>query len=137
MRRLSLIAGSVLTGTALAITATSPALAAEATGAVLNAASPTAIAGSYLVVLEDGTQIDQALAGTLSGRYGGAVTRVFGHAVEGFTARLTARQAARLAADPAVASVEADQSVRITATQTGAPWGLDRSDQRNLPLSTT
>ncbi|MFG1607681.1 S8 family serine peptidase [Actinoplanes sp. NPDC049265] len=133
--RLSL-ATAVVTGTALAVTAT-PALAAEATGTVLHAASPDAVAGSYLVTLKAGAQIDRANADRISRRYGGRADRVFGHAVEGFTAKLTAPQAARLAADPAVGTVEADQTVRVTATQTGAPWGLDRSDQRGLPLSTT
>ncbi|MFF5079070.1 S8 family peptidase [Actinoplanes sp. NPDC000266] len=83
------------------------------------------------------SDVDAARASTITRRYGGTVTRVFGHAIEGYTARLTARQAARLAADPAVAAVEADQTVRIADTQSSAPWGLDRSDQRNLPLSTT
>jgi subtilisin family serine protease len=33
--------------------------------------------------------------------------------------------------------VEADQPMHATTTQTGATWGIDRVDQRNLPLSTT
>ncbi|GIE86040.1 S8 family peptidase [Actinoplanes regularis] len=128
-------AAAVLTGVTLALTATAPAFAAEATGTVLNAASATAVPGTYLVTLK--TDVDRARADRLAARYGGSVTRVFGHAVEGYTAQLTARQAARLAADPSVASVEADQIVRITDTQSSAPWGLDRVDQRALPLSGT
>ncbi|MET0493762.1 MAG: S8 family peptidase [Actinoplanes sp.] len=130
-------AAAVLVGAALALAGTTPALAAEATGPIQHAGSPSAIAGSYLVVLKPGAEADRQRAGRLTQRYGGAVTRVFGHAIEGYTARLSARQAARLAADPAVASVEADQAVHIAATQPNAPWGLDRVDQRNLPLSTT
>jgi subtilisin family serine protease len=34
-----------------------------------------------------------------------------------------------------VAYVEPDQLVRTTTTQSGATWGIDRSDQRNRPLS--
>ncbi|GIF08451.1 S8 family peptidase [Actinoplanes siamensis] len=128
-------AAAVLTGVALAVVATSPAYAAEATGTVLNAGSATAVDGSYLVTLK--SDVDPARAGRLAARYGGTVDRVFGHAIEGYTARLTARQAARLAADPSVAAVEADQTVRIADTQSSAPWGLDRSDQRALPLSGT
>ncbi|BCJ47494.1 hypothetical protein GCM10010168_18520 [Actinoplanes ianthinogenes] len=127
---------AILAGTALALSVTTPAFAAPATGTVLYADSATAIGGSYVVVLKSG-EADRSRADTITKRYGGTVSRVFGHAVEGWTAKLSAAQAARLAADPAVASVEADQTVRIADTQTGAPWGLDRIDQRALPLSGT
>ncbi|MBB2947444.1 subtilisin family serine protease [Actinoplanes lutulentus] len=135
MRPTATRAAAVLVGTALAVAVTPSA--AEATGTVLNADSPTAIAGTYLITLKDGNQIDRSRADRLAQRYGGDVGRVFGHAIEGYTATLTARQAARLAADPSVATVEADQTVRVTDTQTSAPWGLDRIDQRALPLSGT
>ncbi|MFC4063879.1 S8 family peptidase [Actinoplanes subglobosus] len=127
---------AILAGTAIALSLTTPAFAAPATGTVLYAGSPTAIDGSYVVVFKSG-QADRARADRLTRRYGGNVDRVFGNAVEGYTAKLTAAQAARLAGDPSVASVEADQVVRIADTQTSAPWGLDRSDQRALPLNST
>ncbi len=34
-------------------------------------------------------------------------------------------------------AVEPDQVVQVSATQSGATWGLDRTDQRSLPLSGT
>ncbi|HVL90105.1 MAG TPA: S8 family serine peptidase [Actinomycetota bacterium] len=52
----------------------------------------------------------------------------------GFAATMTAAQAAALRADHRVAVVERDMPVRAFATQTSAPWGLDRIDQRALPL---
>lgn len=55
----------------------------------------------------------------------------------GYAAELSATEARRLAADPAIASVEQDRTVHADATQSNAPWGLDRVDQSNLPLSTT
>ncbi|GAA4605631.1 subtilisin family serine protease [Actinoplanes octamycinicus] len=127
---------AILAGTALALSLTTPAFAAPATGTVLYADSATAIGGSYVVVLKSG-EADRSRADRITRRYGGTVSRVFGHAVEGWTAKLSAAQAARLAADPAVAAVEADQTVRIAGTQTGAPWGLDRIDQRTRPLNNT
>lgn len=42
---------------------------------------------------------------------------------------------AALQADPDVAYIEQDQVVTANTTQTGATWGLDRIDQRSLPLS--
>ncbi len=46
--------------------------------------------------------------------------------------------AARLSAIPGVIAVERDQVVTADATvQSDATWGLDRTDQRGLPLSTT
>ena len=51
---------------------------------------------------------------------------------------MTATQAKRMAANPAVAYVEQDQVVSLAATQTNPPsWGLDRIDQRNRPLNSS
>jgi subtilisin family serine protease len=62
---------------------------------------------------------------------------VFEHALRGFSARMTAARAAALAADPRVDYVEEDGEVRLDATETDATWGIDRIDQRTLPLDTT
>ena len=71
----------------------------------------------------------------LAARY--HATHVYTSAVKGFAARMTAAQARRLAADPDVERVVQDTLVETTATQTNAPWNLDRVDQRNLPLNGT
>src|SRR5829696_8959073 len=49
----------------------------------------------------------------------------------------SAAEAVTLAGAPGVAAVEADAVVTTQVTQSNAPWGLDRIDQRNRPLSTT
>ncbi|HEY1176376.1 MAG TPA: S8 family peptidase [Phytomonospora sp.] len=110
----------------------SPALAAPETGEIRHSGEATAIAGSYIVVLHDTTATQ---ARSLAGSYGADVEDVYSHALNGFSATMTEADAARLAADPAVAYVEQNRTVGLTGTQSPVPsWGLDRVDQRNLPL---
>jgi subtilisin family serine protease len=55
--------------------------------------------------------------------------------INGFVAvNISASQLAALSLDGRVAAIEPDQMMTIHATQTDATWGLDRIDQRNLPL---
>ncbi len=117
-----------------------PAQAAPAEGRVLAANSPTAVQDSYIVTLKSqaGFKASSATGKDLIKEYGGTVKKTFGAALNGYTATLSAAEARRLAADPAVAAVEQNQTVRVTdTTQSNAPWGLDRIDQTSLPLSGT
>ncbi|MEU5220373.1 S8 family peptidase [Streptomyces sp. NPDC020807] len=127
-----------LLGTFAAVPAQA-APAAPAEGVVLAAGSPDAVPGSYIVTLKQGAGFKAASAKgrQLIAGYGGTVGKTFGSALNGYTAILGAAEARRLAADPAVASVEQNQVFRADATQTNAPWGLDRIDQAALPLSGT
>ena len=62
---------------------------------------------------------------------------VYDAALNGFAAELNTGQLTALQHNPNVDYIEQDQEATIDTTQSSAPWGLDRSDQRNLPLSTT
>ena len=55
-------------------------------------------------------------------------------ALNGFSASLTASEAAGLETDPAVDVVVADTVVRAATEQDDAPWNLDRIDQQRIPL---
>ncbi|WP_433371064.1 S8 family peptidase [Actinoplanes sp. CA-142083] len=104
------------------------------TGVIIDAGSADAIANSYIVVLEPGDSGVGAVSRQLIQRYGGQIADTYTTAVRGFHATMTATRAARLAADPAVRYVEQDAMVATAAGPTPA-WGLDRIDQRTLPLS--
>ncbi|MFF1452475.1 S8 family peptidase [Streptomyces sp. NPDC058274] len=122
------------------ITALPAQAAAPAEGKVLAAGSPTAVKGSYIVTLKKaaGFKAASSRGKNLINEYGGSVKNTFSTALNGYTADLSATEAKRLAADPAVAAVEQNQTVHLTdTTQSSAPWGLDRIDQSALPLSGT
>lgn len=137
--RLAAITGAATAALVGGLTAL-PAQAAQATGTVLAAGSPTAVDGSYIVTLKKsaGLTASSTAGKGLVKEYGGTVTKTFGTVLNGYTASLSATEAKRLAADPAVAAVEQNQRVHLTdTTQSSAPWGLDRIDQAALPLSGT
>ncbi|MFK4273480.1 S8 family serine peptidase, partial [Streptomyces milbemycinicus] len=101
----------------------------------------------YIVVLKRGAGAPEAASGAgraLVERYGARVRRVFRTALGGYAVRAGADQAARLAADPRIASVTRDERVSLRWTRlrlpapppvrTRPPWGLDRIDQPDRPL---
>jgi len=102
---------------------------------------PAATAGSagqtgYIVVLKDGAN-PAAVAADHAARYGLDVGFVYRNALEGYSAVVPTASLDALRADPSVAFVERDTTVHVDTTQTGATWGIDRIDQRALPLSGT
>ncbi|HEX6288860.1 MAG TPA: S8 family peptidase [Herpetosiphonaceae bacterium] len=102
--------------------------------APLAVAKGKAIPGQYIVVMKEGG--DARAAAAIAG-----VTPKFVYeaALNGFAAVLNAGQLNAIRRNPNVDYVEQDQEVKVDATQfmdaNGDPWGLDRIDQRNLPLS--
>jgi aqualysin 1 len=94
---------------------------------------------AYIVVLKDSvakTKVNTVVA-EQSAKSGASAKAVFRHALKGYAADFTDAQLARVKADARVAFVEPDIEMHTLTTQTGATWGLDRIDQRNLPLSGT
>ncbi|GAA4129464.1 S8 family peptidase [Nocardioides fonticola] len=93
------------------------------------------LAQRYIVVLDRDAAAAQEARAAVAGP-GGKVTRVYA-TLDGYAAKLTPEQLAAVRSDPDVAFVQQDGAVHISTTQSNATWGLDRIDQRNLPLSST
>ncbi|MEV7960134.1 S8 family serine peptidase [Streptomyces sp. NPDC058316] len=138
--RRRIAAASVIAGAALMLsTATAfPATAGTAAeGRIENAGAPGTISGSYIVTLDEAA----ADAGSARGRalakeYGAEIKKTYRAALNGYAVELSAAQAKKFAADPAVESVVQNRTFTVSGTQPSPPsWGLDRVDQKNLPLN--
>jgi subtilisin family serine protease len=103
-------------------------LAPDAAAPVL--ARGAAAEGQYIVVLKDGA--DPRSMAAVSGIH---PRHVYTAALNGFSATLNAGQLNALRHNPAVDYVEADAQARLMTTQFFATWGIDRIDQRDLPLN--
>ncbi len=98
------------------------------------------MADSYVVVLNDTSSLRAAgvtaVARQIADRNSGSVNYVYDTALRGFATTMSEANARRVAADPAVSYVQQNQTIRISGTQPNPPsWGLDRIDQRKLPLN--
>ncbi|MFE7773918.1 S8 family serine peptidase [Streptomyces sp. NPDC057445] len=138
-RRLS-AAGAIAVATlALGAAAALPATAAEAApeGVIENADAPGAIAGSYIVTLDESAADAGSKAGkALAAEYGAKIKKTYNAALNGYSVELSEAQAKKFAADPAVESVVQNRVFTISGTQPSPPsWGLDRIDQKALPLN--
>lgn len=100
------------------------------------------IPNNYVVVLDDaviGERGDNSIAGYMADdmarMYHGKLTHVYKHALNGFSVEMSEADAEAMSQDYRVRFVEEDGVMTADATQTNPPWGLDRIDQRNRPLS--
>ncbi len=140
--------GTLVLSLVLVLTLCSPALAAgvgqQPQAPLIGTDSPKAIPGSYIVVFKAGSKadvVDNAIAAAQNAADRATAPMVvryrYDAALQGFAGTLPAPALDALRHNPNVEYVEADQVVMIDTTQTGATWGLDRIDQRNLPLNGT
>src|SRR6201988_2048115 len=102
------------------------------------------IDNNYIVVLDDsivGDRGEYSIAGYMADDmariYRGKVKNVYKHALNGFSVEMSEADAESMAQDYRVLFVEEDGIMTTDVTQTNPPWGLDRIDQRNLPLNAT
>ncbi|AMG03114.1 S8 family peptidase [Vibrio mimicus] len=121
---------------------------------LMKAASGKGIKNQYIVVLKQPVtimsndlqafqQFTQRSVKALANKHALEIKNVFDSALSGFSAELTAEQLQALRADPSVDYIEQDQIITINpsisasgnAAQDNVTWGIDRIDQRNLPLN--
>ncbi len=131
---------AAMLGTASLYATTS--IAADADKLVFN---DNAIQGRYIVVLKDdvarfaderSNKPEIATVATQFARsYGVKLEMSYSKVLPGFVVTANDRALAQLLADDRVAYVEEDSWVHANAVQSGATWGIDRIDQRNLPLN--
>ncbi|MFJ3633048.1 S8 family peptidase [Streptomyces sp. NPDC090112] len=137
-RRLAGISATAVAALALGAAAALPASAdSGAQGVIENAGAAGTISGSYIVTLKDSAARSTADSGkAVAKRYGAQIDRTYSAALNGYSVKVSEAQAKKLAADPAVSSVVQDRVFTVDATQPNPPsWGLDRIDQRALPLN--
>ncbi len=97
------------------------------------------IKGQYIVTFNKTAQAPKDLASTLAKSHGGKVLHIYESALRGFAVSIPETASAAfveaMKKNPNVLSVEPDVVMSIhTTTQNNAVWGLDRVDQKNLPL---
>src|ERR1044071_8381533 len=95
-----------------------------------------AIPFNYIVVLDADTDVGNRDADfatqsafELSANYGGLITNIYDHAMNGYSAQMSEEQAIRLSHDPRVKFVEEDSIMEATVTQTNPP---SRSEERRV-----
>lgn len=100
------------------------------------------VPGRYIVVFEPdsvqgfSTEAEMsAISHNIAAEYNAAVDKVWESAVQGFSAEMSAKDAERLSRDPRVKLVEEDMIAYAGNVQGSADWGIDRIDQRGLPLN--
>lgn len=89
--------------------------------------------GQYLVVFKNEFPARE-VASEIAFSHGGNVDRTWNIVNGALFTRMSEARARALANNPKVAWVEEDSEVSAAAVRTGATWGLDRIDQRALPL---
>lgn len=102
---------------------------------IFGADEANAIPGEYIVVFKKGVSKSTAnsIKANVGRQNGASIKHSFNTALNGFSGKIPAAALNGLLSNPNVDYIQADYYVSIN--QGPASWGLDRVDQRDLPLS--
>jgi subtilisin family serine protease len=97
---------------------------------------PGGAADRYIVVMAPGQTLAPTDLTSMATSFGVTDIQLFQTSMNGFAGTMSTTTAQSVAADPRVAFVQQDGVKRVDplTAQPDAPWGLDRIDQRDLPL---
>ncbi|HET9797021.1 MAG TPA: S8 family serine peptidase [Gemmatimonadaceae bacterium] len=112
--------------------ASASSLAPQEAPAFSRGLSAQLIPGRFIVTLRSG-----ASPAAVAREHGVTPDFVYDAALNGFAGSISDAARAGLLRDARVTRVEQDGIATTQSTETGATWGIDRVDQRSLPLSTT
>lgn len=134
MRKIAGLLATVLFVAACADEPTSPTALQPDGSSLSQAGGSEVIPNQYIVVFHESVADPAGLGRALAAESGAELLYTYTSAVKGFAARMPGGSATALARNPNVAYVEQDQVMRASTTQSNATWGLDRINQRYLPL---
>lgn len=138
-----MIGGSTTSAVAAPTVADAPSTADSAQIRAFRSDAPT-VAGQYIVTLKNSSTAGVHTASTeatvksataRARKAGAQIRHQFTGAIQGYSATLSAAELEQVRQDPAVASVRPNHVYRTSGTtEVPKSWGLDRIDERTLPL---
>ncbi|MDT8323714.1 MAG: S8 family serine peptidase, partial [Bacteroidota bacterium] len=140
LRTIWLVAALVLLVTACNEEPSGPAGTEPADGATAlpKEKSDIDVRDRYVIVFKDNVEDVDAVTAQLMRGKGGTVHFRYRHALKGFAATIPPQAVDGIRHNPNVELIEPDGIAYKNATQNNPPnWGLDRIDQRNLPLNSS